>query len=56
MLGPSDDLLVVSKRIASLWITSPVLFQLKIFFIYSNQFIQDPLCAVVALQNWCLIC
>ena len=51
-----SNFLVTSKRIGALWITSPVLFQLRRFLIYSgNQFVQDPLC-VIALQNWCLIC
>ena len=51
-----SNFLVSSNGTGALWITSPVLFQLKRFSIYSgNQFIQDPLCAI-ALRNWCLIC
>ena len=47
--------LVPSKRTWALSITSPMLFQLKIFLIYSNHFIQDPLYPIT-LKNLCLIC
>ena len=50
-----SNFLLASKWIASLWITSPVLFQLKIFLIYSNQFLQNPL-YVITLPNWSSIC
>ena len=47
--------LVPWKRTGALSITSPVLFQLKIFLIFSNLFVQNPL-YVITLKNLCLIC
>ena len=44
----------LSIRFGALGNTFPVLFQLKRFFIYSDQFLQNTL--VITPQNQCLIC
>ena len=44
-----------SNETGALWITSPVLFQLKRLFFYSDQFLRNPLC-MITLRNWSLIC
>ena len=55
LLDPPHYIITLSDRTWALENTSPVLFQRKWFFVYSDQCVQNALYYEITLQNWCLI-